>query len=641
MRSWSFFRRKRALVAVLVLCGIYFFIKYLPTDVPPVGSRIDPRTGQPQGHPVDLTSTSKQGKSGRPAVKESGSPVDQTYDGPVRFYQLAHSLRPHLRRVEGDNDNVLFLLRDLRTATSLLPLACEMANHNRSQVHVAVMTLRENSIEEIKAVSGTEATDCPIFWHDARPDYNSLSSLNRQTIVVQSALGHLVAALQPSVALIDQQQAQEPRFRDTIQSKLDSMRVPLNIVRNDAIRSMSWVAGLAGQSLSLLNHVQIDIVITPYQHSAGSLLRLLESVQRADYSGVAIPRITIELPQHVDDFALKYLEHFRWPGDREAGQSKLILRRRLDAAQMSPAAASLRTLESFYPPAWPHSHVLLLSPDVELVPEYLQYLIYMTLEYKYGSKGQNMTTKMMGISLDLPERRLDDKHPFVDPSAFPLATIFWSQSPSSTAALYFGDKWVELQDWLTLRMQHDHELKKTVKSLSNSISGRHPAWLVHAQELMLVQNYYFLYPGFSHDSDFKLATVHNELHQEPEEFVDKLQHESSGRSSILPATEDDDVLTGEEVVVHNHDHVISNPAVSLAALLLGKQRALDREQLPQDSALPMFSSDGQMTDENLSEMDKNAFAERVSLELGGCATLEDRDERKNNGIEYLFCEDVQ
>lgn len=637
MRSWSFFRKKRALLAILALCGIYIFIKFLPTDVPSVGSRIDPRTGQPQGHPVDRTTTSKQPKPGRPAGKVPEQLLDQIYDGPVKFYRLASSLRPHLRKVDDDRDHVVFLLRDLRTAASLVPLACDMANYNRSRVHMAVMTLRENSIEEIMSVSGVEAPDCPIFWHDTRPDYNSQSSFNRQTTVVQAALSHLDAALNPTAVIIDQQQAKDTHFKDAVQSKLDSIRVPLTIVPNNALTSMSWITAMAGQSLSLLNQNQIDIVITPYKQSAGSLLRLLESIQKANYAGLPEPRITIELPQTIDDFALRYLEYFRWPSDRETGQSKLILRRRIDPAQISPAVASLHTLESFYPPSWPLSHVLVLSPDVELAPEYLQYLTYLMLEYKYGIKGRNMTSAMMGIALDLPERALNDKHPFVDQTTSRIGSLLWSQSPSSTATLYFGDKWVELQNWFTLRIQYDPKLEKTVESSVASVSTKHPAWLGQAQELMLARNYYLLYPGFSHDAGLKLATIHTELHQDPEEFARKLKPVLPDRSSSISSISKDDVLTGEEDTGHTHHHVTSDPAISLLALLLGTQRALDREQLPQDFDLPMYSADGRVTDRDTSEMDADMFAEHISLELGGCDTLKDRDERKKGHIEYMFC----
>ncbi|KAK5100922.1 hypothetical protein LTR70_001040 [Exophiala xenobiotica] len=660
MRPVTIFRKRRLLGVLLVLAVVYLFIKYLPTDVPSVAHRTDSRTGRSQGRPFALDLAPKQ-NSGNTASEALGA--NQLYDGPVKFYHLAGSLRPHLYKEADSQENVLFMLYDLRSAASLTGLACEMAVYNSMNVHMGLLTPSDVSIEEIMAVTGVTVDGCPIFWHDARPDYNSRSSLDRQAVVVKAAIRHMHATLKPSVVVIDQQQASNIRFTKALQDKLNSLWTPLTILPNDALTSISWITSLDGKGLALMNQNQIDTIIQPYKESAGSLIRLLESIKSAHYAGLPLPRITVELPHTVDPFALHYIENFRWPQDSPISESKLILRRRIDDSKLSPTLATLRTLESFYPPTTPNSHVLILSPDVELSPSYLQYLYFLTLTYKYGSAGKRITGSLMGISLDLPSYRLDNQTPFLasnqpQPQSQPLLL---HQTPSSTATLYFGDHWVELQNYISLRLRHDPDLTQTINNSPESkISPNHPAWLKPAQELMRARNTYILYPSFATTPGKKLLTIHTESTQAPEEFWKDPNPRSQSQSQSQPSTSDttknhnipppphDDsnsdstILTATADDTHNPDAPNANmdhePAQSSIPQSLQTLLGLkDHETLPTDTELPLFSATGHLTDRDTSRAGAAAYGDRVSLELGGCRSLEKRNEMMIGQLEYLFC----
>ncbi|KAK5078085.1 hypothetical protein LTR64_003510 [Lithohypha guttulata] len=640
MRSSTFLRRRRVLLALVAILTIYLFIKYLPTDVPSVGRRIDSRTGRSQGQPSFLGSTLDTTSQGE--VLAQG----QLYDGLVKYYHIARTLRPHQLGKHNGKENVIFLLHDLRTAASLVGCACDVALYNRTNVHLALLPLNDDAVEQIMDVSGISQRDCPIFVHDARPDYNLRSSRRRRIVAIQSAINHLHSVLKPAAFLVDQQQIDHELFGLTIKEKVASIWTPLITVPNHAPPSTSWLSSLDGTGLSLLNNLEINIIITPFRNSAGSLIRLLNSLQSADYAGLSLPRITVEIPQNVDTFALHYLENFRWPNHQ--GENKLILRRQINPAKSDPASASIHTTESFYPPSTPMSHVLVLSPDVEPSPNYLHYLTYLTLQYKYSRHEQDIPPLLMGISLDLPHTSLNGKDPFIHHAESPPESIFLSQSPSATAVLYFGDKWIELQNYLSLRLKHDPSLSKTVHD-SAHVSDAHPAFLRPVSELMQAQNYFMLYPGFATSPDTQLVAVHTEMHQTPEEYYTQLDNKEPhndeegiitiptlSENTILTEAQDDELPTsptpGNKRAYLDHEQSTGStiPITSLLGLK-------DHELLPPHADLPIFTIQGRRTELVEAGKVSSAFVDRVSLELSGCKTLGERDPSKLGTVEYFFC----
>lgn len=631
MRPWTTVRKRRIFVAIVVVGLIYLFFKNIPTDVPSVGRRIDPLTGLSQARMPNSVSSTPQSKG--PDAGING----EVYDGPVKFYELADTLRSHSHSLDTHGkENVVFVLYDLRSAASLTALACEMGLHNRTRVHMVLVCPQENAVSEIVAVAGIRPQDCPITWHDARPDHNSQSSLPRRITAIQIAIGHVHNYLKPVAVLIDEQQTKNSHVTATLRSRLDLSWTPLSVVPNNALTSMNWITTLDARSLSLLNQNQIDIVITPYRSSSGSLIRLLESIRSAHYHNLPLPRITVDIPPDVDSFALSYLEYFRWPSEVPISSNKLTLRRRLKRSTFSPPLASLHTLESFYPQTYPLSHVLVLDPDVELSPDYFSYLYYLALDYKYGSKGQNITDVLMGISLDV-----SPNPPTEQPKNSPLLL---SQSSTNSATLYFGDRWIELQDYLSLRLDHDPDLTKTISTTatkSESKSPDSPAWLKPATELMRARNYYMLHPTFQGiSSNTRLVTKHTESHQPPEEqFILPKPAIANNDSSIPAPITEPTILTSEGLYIpprSSQHHARPDLSSNFLTQLFTDKRS-DHAGLPIDQDIPMYDHTGTPTSWADSIIAANKFADQIKLQLGGCMILDDRDVTKE-GVDALFCD---
>lgn len=62
------------------------------------------------------------------------------------------------------NKNVLFAASDLRSASELISIACEMANWDRNDVHFAVMGRDNLDLDGIQSVNGVDE-NCKVNWH--------------------------------------------------------------------------------------------------------------------------------------------------------------------------------------------------------------------------------------------------------------------------------------------------------------------------------------------------------------------------------------------------------------------------------------------------------------------------------------------
>jgi hypothetical protein len=103
-----------------------------------------------------------------------GDPIPHIYDGQVRFFRLASTLRSSASLTSGydkENRNVLFALSSLKSASVLLALACDMSKWNRNHVHVVFMGRDNIPLDDLLDINGIDKTECPAMWHDARPDY--------------------------------------------------------------------------------------------------------------------------------------------------------------------------------------------------------------------------------------------------------------------------------------------------------------------------------------------------------------------------------------------------------------------------------------------------------------------------------------
>ena len=282
------------------------------------------------------------------------------------------------------------------------------------------------------------------------------------------------------------------------------------------------------------NKVNINILIHAPLSSSGSLIRLLDSLKRADFFLSAPPHLTIELPHDIDEPTRRYIGSFEWPPNAEHNSGSLLaIHHRIPQHGLTVEENSIRFLEAFWPADPSTSHVLVLSPQAELSPLFFHYLKYNMLEYKYSLDAE-LYRNLLGISLDLPSTYLNDSVTFAAPllNGTVVSPFLW-QAPNSNAALYFGDKWIEFHDFVAHVLSSQHTLPTATTLNEKLVSKTYPSWLEHMLELVRARAYYILYPNFE-DPD-ALVTLHNELYQLPEEYSEPEQQPSSGELTADPA----------------------------------------------------------------------------------------------------------
>ena len=168
--SWSARRRpassrkRRIFYGICALLCLYVFIKNIPTDLGPTSrykfnQRLDD-VGKLGSEISDLP-TRKPRKPAEPSEAE-----EHYHNGPIKFYMLASSLHSAARLggQHESNKNVLFAASNLKSASEIIPLACEMARWDRNDVHFAVMGRDDMEMSEIKKLNGAEE-DCNVHWH--------------------------------------------------------------------------------------------------------------------------------------------------------------------------------------------------------------------------------------------------------------------------------------------------------------------------------------------------------------------------------------------------------------------------------------------------------------------------------------------
>lgn len=614
------------ILAILALVLLYFFFKNMPTDLPPISQRYDSRYGRLYPGPA--------GQQAGAVQEQGGEGQDRTFNGPVSFLNLAKTLRGRASMMDGKG-NVLFAISRLASIPHILPTACSMAHQNRARVHVAFMGRQAANWEDIKAINGISKDECEVFLHDARPDFSAQSSARRMEISARASLGHIHMALQLRAVFVGDSEYEEESFVRAVKEKTMSIGASVIALPPGGLGGLSWISSLDATALGHFSQVHIDILIQPRPESAASLMRLLRSIKEADYKGLSIPRLIIELPPNVDPFVAKYLANFKWPPEGSGSGSRLVLRHRVDMNFLSPVQASMRTIESFYPLAASESHVLLLSPDAELSPGYFQLLMYTLLEFRYSARRTDLVNRLMGISLELPSYAPDmsTKTPWAA-SQIQDPLVLW-QAPNSNAALYFGDRWIELHSFLLRRLIADAELSKSLPS-SPDVAHDFPAWLQPVLEVMQTRGYYMMYPTFWAAEQTTAVSVHKELNQSPEEYMNDAEEstQSSNKAQRLDLAEDQPLTAIDEVErLLQKEH----PAYtgSLAGPLLESIPLEQRTQGLMDH-IPLFSYAGEQINWEDSGTYSWNFAQEFAESIGGCASY-DPAKPDNGNVESLFC----
>ncbi len=158
------FRKRRIIYGICALLFIYVFVKNIPTDLGP-SPRFAPGLRSDPGGKLPIGSSDPPTK--KPRKPATPSEAEEHYhDGPIKFYLLASSLHS-VARLGGQhesNKNVLFAASNLKSASEIIPLACEMARWDRNDVHFATMGRDDMDIQEIKKLNGA-GEDCNVHWH--------------------------------------------------------------------------------------------------------------------------------------------------------------------------------------------------------------------------------------------------------------------------------------------------------------------------------------------------------------------------------------------------------------------------------------------------------------------------------------------
>ncbi|KKA22247.1 Uncharacterized protein T310_3718 [Rasamsonia emersonii CBS 393.64] len=621
--TWRFPRRRRLLLILIGVYLLYLFFKHMPTDLPPAIERYDPRfaTGQ------SGWSTQSPGSAGRPPPRDKDAVSDAEkyyYNGPVRYPHLAQSLyraRQSLRHPE-DNSGVLFAASDLQSVADLIPLACEMARQRINTVHFALMGRDEVSIEGIQRVNGISDENCPLYWHD----YATWSTDIRMEVSVMAGLDYMRAFLNPKVVIAHDGSRDDSFFWKGVKQKTEQRGMSL-IALSVRARDLMWISNLDSNSLKAWDKVHVEMLVHAPSESSGSLIRLLKSLEKADYLG-STPALTIELPPRTDPLLLDFLKSMHWPS---RSSESIRLRRHVQPHRITPEESSVRTVESFYPRDPSMNHVLVLSPQTELSPSFFHYLKYTILKYRYSTHAVNESSQLLGISLELPSSKpTAESGPLIVPSSSSDIPFFRWQMPNSNAALYFGDKWAEFYSFLSNRLMARRSSDDV--SRTKMISKKFPAFMENLLELIRARGYYMLYPSFPATQAFSLVTVHNDLYQPPEEFI---FHDSQDSEQNDAALNDIEQKLTEDTVLELGS--IERP-LSQASTLTTLLHKLP-QHLPDLSSLPLLSYNGEKLSNQEAEREAREYARTFSADIGGCRELPPKGEGEKGlwSVEDIFC----
>ncbi|KAL2200575.1 hypothetical protein P885DRAFT_66233 [Corynascus similis CBS 632.67] len=599
---------KRLAIAFALGLFVYLFISNLPTDVPIRDRR----------HPVYLpnsgSANSRPGwKANRPSFLAPGTqtgdsaPPNPPYNGPLLFRNLLPSLEA-IQSTEGAssvNKNILFAAASLKSAALLLPLACQMGGELRNYVHFALVGGSGIDMGRLRALNGIDET-CQVIFHD----FATTSTPERLKRSAARALFHIKKYMHPQAAIVDASGSEEEYFMSGFRKQARDSKIPLIELPENAHSRLAWITKLDSSSLAAWDKISIDILIHAPPSSSGSLIHLLKSLSAADFSAGSIPHLTIDLPQGVDHATAEFLKTFQWPPDRAEMPShprQLSLRHRIPRSSVTEEESAVRFLESFWPSNPKYSHVLVLSPQAQLSPQFFHYLKYSALYYLYSgtSHAQNWDSRLQGISLDLPSTHLDGSKPFTPPPGKGTTPFLW-QAPNSNAALFTGQKWAELHALVTHLTEYQHITQPLPAFFTEKlVSKRYPSWLEHALKLSRARGYWTLYPGDA--TARNLATIHSELYRAPEEYERELDGEEPSTSTELPVPE---------------------------GMLF---ETLPDGRLPPFDDMPLLLWDGQSI--VLSGLDDAAaaYTNEFRLAVGGCEALSSADLTRKSSMKDLFC----
>lgn len=116
--------------------------------------------------PSDNVTDRRQSATDRESVPANRGGQDKAYNGPLRFPELAKTLR-NIQGTGGSyerNRNVLFAASNLKSVSTLLPMACQMSAQDLNHVHFAIAGRSEVPLKELLQINGIDDS-CKLFLH--------------------------------------------------------------------------------------------------------------------------------------------------------------------------------------------------------------------------------------------------------------------------------------------------------------------------------------------------------------------------------------------------------------------------------------------------------------------------------------------
>lgn len=178
--------------------------------------------------------------------------------------------------------------------------------------------------------------------------------------------------MHPQAVIIDGSAAEDTFFINAARDQFLATHTPVIELPNNSHNSLGWVAKLDSTALAAWHDAQFDILIQAPYHGSGNVIRLLRSIANADLSGHAVPHITVELPPTQDKALEEFLAGYQWPRPSIHGRQPqaITLRHRIANRKLTEEESSIRFVESFWPSRPSHKHVLVLSPNTEITPQF-------------------------------------------------------------------------------------------------------------------------------------------------------------------------------------------------------------------------------------------------------------------------------
>ncbi len=172
---------KRIGLVFVVAAFVYLFVHNIPIlgpdnrmrrpEYPHTLGRPPSRPNKPPPeiamHPPDPAAQAQtQTQAQAPALNT----VERNFNGPIKFVNLAVSLQAisSTRGSQVNNKNILFAAASLKSAATLLPMACQMGMGLKNYVHFALLGRSDIHMDRLWEINGIDKS-CIIIFHGMAP----------------------------------------------------------------------------------------------------------------------------------------------------------------------------------------------------------------------------------------------------------------------------------------------------------------------------------------------------------------------------------------------------------------------------------------------------------------------------------------